>query len=80
MMISPEGYINDLKDKKYKELLVERDRMLKDIKNFEKEDSEAEIGIEIIRHPSPDLVYHMNLLYLSKLSELLSEKYNKEFI
>lgn len=42
-------------------------------KGFDKE-------IKIIRHPSPELVYHMNLLYLSKLCELLSEKYNKEFI
>ena len=39
-------------------------------KEFDKE-------IEIIRHPSPEVVYQMNLLYLSKLCELLCEKYNK---
>ena len=42
-------------------------------KEFDKE-------MEIIRHPSLELVYQMNLLYLSKLCELLCEKYNKEFI
>ena len=44
------------------------------------EDSKAEIGIEIIVHPSSEVVYQMNFLYLSKLCELLCEKYNKEFI
>lgn len=80
MMISPNGYINMIKDKKYKELLVERNKLLKEIKNFEKEDNEAECGIEIKIHPSPEVVYQMNLLYLAKLCELLSEKYSLEFI
>ena len=34
MMISPENYIDEIKDKKYKELLVERNRLLKEIKKF----------------------------------------------
>ena len=35
MMISPLNYIDNLKDKTYEELLVERDRLLDEIKSFE---------------------------------------------
>ena len=53
MMISPESYIYDLKEKSYKELLAEREVLLNDIKKFEKYDDERKYNIEI--HPSPEM-------------------------
>lgn len=36
MMISPESYIKMMKDKSYKSLLKERDRLIRSIQSFEK--------------------------------------------
>ena len=77
MMISPNCYIDELKDKSYKELLKERKELLKAIYSFEKE--EIEQG-EIIYSPSPEVVYQMNLEYLGELCKLISKKYNEEYI
>ncbi len=77
MMISPEGYIEELKGKTYKELLKERDDLLKEIQKFENDDiPDEEYNID----PSPEVVYQCNLLYLGELFKLISEKYNKEII
>lgn len=77
MMISPNCYIDEIKDKSYKELLKEREELLKAIYSFEKE--EIEKG-EIIYSPSPEVVYQMNLEYLGELCKLISRKYNEEYI
>ena len=74
MMISPESYIYDIKEKSYKELLTEREVLLNDIKKFEKYDDERKYNIEI--HPSPEVRYKCNLLYLAKLCELIAEKFD----
>ena len=84
MMVSPESYIDEIKDKSYKELLKERDELLEEIKDFEEAkelENENMIEIpEIIIDPSPEVVYQCNLEYLGELCKLISEKYNKEFI
>ena len=36
MMISPEGYLEEIKNKSYNELLIERSELLKEIMDFEK--------------------------------------------
>lgn len=77
MMISPNCYIDELKDKSYKELLKERKELLEAIYSFENE--EIEQG-EIICSPSPEVVYQMNLEYLGELCKLISKKYNEEYI
>ena len=77
MMISPDWYIEDIKDKKYKELLIEKDKLLKEINDFENDKiPESEYMID----PSPEVRYQCNLKYLSKLCELISEKYNEEVV
>ena len=49
MMISPETYVDGLRDKSYKEILLEREQMLGYIKEFE----EAEGEIEVTMYPTP---------------------------
>ena len=77
MMISPNCYIDELKDKSYKELLRERKELLEAIYSFENE--EIKQG-EMICSPSPEVVYQMNLEYLGELCKLISKKYNEEYI
>ncbi len=82
MMISPEGYIEEKKNKSYKELIKEKEILLDEISKFEKDMANNNYKLkedsEIIC-PSPDVVYQCNLLYLSKLTELLADKFNKEY-
>lgn len=77
MMISPEMFVEMYKDKKYKELLPIRDELIQAIRDFEEETYDPK---EALINPSPDVVYQMNLEYLGKLCELISEKYNKEYV
>ena len=76
MMISPESYIDELKNKTYKELIKEKNKLLKEISDFENNKiADEEYNI----NPSPDVIYQCNLLYLSKLCELIADKFNKEY-
>ena len=75
MMMSPESYIISLNGMSYEELLNERESLLKSIKEFENGD--ANTTTDII-DPSPDTRYQCNLLYLSKLCELIVDKYQKQ--
>lgn len=76
MMISPETFIEEHKDKSYIELLKVRDELLEEIRSFEYKGQDS-MGFMI--SPSPEVRYQCNLLYLGKLCELISEKYNQEF-
>ena len=76
MMISPEAYIDELKNETYKELIKEKNKLLKEISDFENNKiADEEYNI----NPSPDVIYQCNLLYLSKLCELIADKFNKEY-
>ncbi len=77
MMISPEGFILEYLDRSYAELLKVRDKLIVEIRDFEKHKDEPG---EIIMTPSPEVVYQCNLKYLSKICELISQKYNQEFV
>ena len=50
------------------------ERLIKEVKEFEK------YGENDQEDPSPEVVYQCNLLYLSKLFELIEERYYEEFI
>ena len=82
MMVSPDWYKNELKKKTYKELLTEKDELLKEISDFEtimKSNNKSDLDFESDFCPSPDVVYQCNLLYLSKLCELMADKFNEEY-
>lgn len=78
MMISPEGYIEMLEDKSYSGLLKKRDSLIREIRKFE--NAKNKFGDECYIHPSPEVRYQMNLQYLRKLCELISEVYNREYV
>ena len=77
MMISPNGFIEQHKDKSYEELLPVRDRLIRQIRYYEKHADELRLDAT---NPSPEVVYQCNLKYLAKLSDLIAEKYNKEIV
>lgn len=76
-MISPELFAEQYNDKTYAELLEVRDELIDDIKEFEATPSNAESDFVIIC-PSPEVVYQMNLEYLSKICMLISQKIREE--
>ncbi len=78
MMISTDGFIDEYRGKKYKELLPVRDELLEAIREFEKDTKRN--GEEWMINPSPEVRYQSNLNYLGKLCMLISEKYNQEYI
>ena len=75
MMISPEFFIEQYKDKRYEELLPVRDNLLEEIRAFENRTYDPELDSW---RPSPDVIYQFNLEYLGKLCELIAEKYRQE--
>ena len=77
MMISPEGFIEEYKNKSYAELLLIRDELLEEIQAFESHTYNPEMDMF---DPSPEVVYQCNLEYMGKLCELIAEKYNQKFV
>ncbi|MBQ9512715.1 MAG: hypothetical protein IJR58_05940 [Lachnospiraceae bacterium] len=75
MMISPDYYVDQHKDKSYEKLLPIRDELIDSIRTFEKQGPAAN---DVIIAPSPDVRYQMGLKYLGKLCELIAEKYNEK--
>ena len=79
-IICPEVYIEMLNNKSYSDLIEERDSLIRVIREFEENMSETDDGITDYSSPSPEVEYQMNLLYLSKLCELIAEIYNRDYI
>lgn len=77
MMINPKTYIEEQENKSYEELLKERDMLLKEIQDFEQDKISDD---DILRNPSPEVVYQCNLKYLGELLKLIAKKYNEEKI
>ncbi len=77
MMISPDCYMDQYRDKSYAELLPIREELYKEILSFENKTYDPRMEMY---HPSPEVVYQCNLEYLGKLCELISQKYNQEFV
>ncbi len=70
---SPEEHKGDTFDK----LLKERDSLIREIRAFEKKKIPAE---QWMMYPKPDVIYQMNLQYLSVLCDYIAERYNAEFV
>lgn len=79
MMISPQTYADGIKDKSYEELIEEREKLIREIKHFEKHRKELMNNEKKMIFPSPDVEYQMNLEYLGSLCVLLSDKFNEKF-
>ena len=76
MMISPELFIEQYKNKTYAELLEVRDELICSIKLFESAPEDEDEGF--IMHPSPDVVYQMHHKYLSGICLLIVQKYREQ--
>ena len=73
-MDSPQNYVERLANKSYDELLIERDRLIKEICEFENGTGE---NYNSVVKPSPDTIYQCHLQYLSELCKLILSKYRK---
>ena len=78
MMISPESYMEFLEDKSYEGLIRERDALIKEIREFEK--NKDRWGEECMEHPYPEVRYQCNLQYLARLCELIAKTYNCVYV
>ena len=77
-MISPETFIEHIcNGKSYKELLKMRDELLEDIYAFENGDIAPS---DRMICPSPEVIYQMDLEYLSALCMLIEETYCNEVV
>ena len=81
MMISPEAYIDELKNAEYLQLIEERNRLVTYIREYEEKDIKGDrSGEEWSISPGPDVRYQVYLQYLSKLCGFMYEKYNQEYV
>ena len=81
MMISPHSFGDSIKDKSYPEMIRERDRLIRFLKNFEKKEMAGDRSAPDWRcNPSPDVMYQVYLEYLAVLCGIMQEKYNNEYI
>lgn len=77
MILKPEEFIESHKNKSFKSLLSVRDELFAEIRAFENQNYNSGVGMS---DPVPELVYLQDLMYLGKLCELISEKYNQEYV
>ena len=81
MMISPDYYIEQLKEADYLQLIEERNGLIEAIEDFEKNELTGDRSGEArLMMPSPEVVYQMNLEYLGRLCEFMKEKYNRDYV
>ncbi|MCR5632455.1 MAG: hypothetical protein K6F60_03075 [Eubacterium sp.] len=81
MMISPQGYIDEVKDYPYDKLIEERNKLINSIMSFEKSYFAGDRSGDAWNNcPSPDVVYQCELEYLSELCAFMQERFNKEYI
>ena len=81
MMISPDSYMEMLKDKSYTDLIQCRDHLITSVRQFEQNERKGDRSDPSWNcRPSPDVVYQMQLEYLSRLCSFMKEKYNEEYV
>ena len=81
MMISPQMFIDEVKEYPYDKLIKERNRLVKSLRDFEKSYFAGDkSGDEWHWCPSPDVIYQCELEYLSALCEFMKEKFNRDYI
>ena len=80
-MVSPEWFVEQLKNEPYEKLIEERNELIREIQIFEEKETIGDrSGGEWMIHPMPDVIYQCNLEYLAGLCKLMQERYNKEFV
>ena len=81
MMRSPDSYLEMLKDKSYPELIRERDRLIRFMRKFEREEAAGDRSDPAWNIcPMPDVKYQVYFDYLAALCGVMHEKYNQEYV
>lgn len=81
MMISPESYVEGLKNAVYPELMKERDRLIRSMRAYEKKKISGSFSPEEWNVcPGPDVIYGMDLEYLGALCVFMSERYKELYV
>ena len=77
MMISPETYVAELENESLPKLIKERDSLIREVRRIEKSlfSPDRETNKPAI-DPSPEVVYQMDLEYLSALCELIKNRFS----
>ena len=78
-MIAPKSFVDEFEDESYEKLIKERDKLIREIRHFEKHREEIMNSDEEFISPSPDVIYQWNLDALSLLCMTISRKFNEEF-
>lgn len=78
-MMAPQNYVDDLEGESYEKMIKERDKLIREIRHFEKHRDEIMNSEEAYICPSPDVVYQWNIDALALLCMSISRKFNEEF-
>ena len=73
-MPCPQSYIDELENAPYEKLIKERDKLIREIRYFEKHREEIMNSEKARICPSPDTVYWWNIEALGYLCTLMSGK------
>ena len=77
-MMAPQSYVDDLEGESYEKMIKERDKLIREIRHFEKHKKEIMKSDEAQICPSPETIYLWNLQALGLLCMLMSEKFKEE--
>ena len=78
-MMAPQSYVDDLEGESYEKIIKERDKLIREIRHFEKHREEIMNSEEAQICPSPDVIYQWNLDALGFLCMSISRKFNEKY-
>ena len=77
MMIDPEQYVEQYKNKPYQDILQFKNKLISQINEFEHDFDRKNPGW--MAKPGPDVHYQWNLEVLGLIAPMLSEAFNSEY-
>lgn len=83
MMISPELFKEQNKDKTLKELVIVRNELLDGLKKYENRkilNNNNELTDEDLVKPSPSTRYYWNNHYLEEITDLIKQKFREQMM
>ena len=72
MMIDPKTYSESIRNESLSELKKERNRLIKEIREYE--NAMDDDNIVMISNPDPETIYLNNHLYLAEVCKLIGER------
>lgn len=81
MMVSPEYFKEQNKDKTLKELVMVRNQLLDSIKDYENRkilNKSNELTQDDLVKPSPETRYNLNNQYLKEITDLIGQKFREK--